>query len=169
MTTTAALYDRDFVRWTEEQAKTLRLAAQTGSNLPLDWENLAEEVESLGVSYRRELGSRIGGIIEHLFKLEHSPATEPRRGWTETVFRERAEVQAIVEEAPSLRTKLPEIVAKELRRRKKLTVALLAEHGEANSAVRSAIAGADYTTDQVLGDWMPQRSDGSSNKLPGAF
>jgi len=35
------LYDEDFVRWTEEQAAALRQAK--GSNLPLDWENLAEE------------------------------------------------------------------------------------------------------------------------------
>ena len=39
-----SLYDRDFVLWTEEQAAALRRAK--GSNLPLDWENLAEEMVS---------------------------------------------------------------------------------------------------------------------------
>ena len=59
----SALYDEDFVRWTEEQAAALRrarsLAARsTGrSNLRLDWENLAEKIESLGKSDRRELRS----------------------------------------------------------------------------------------------------------------
>ena len=54
MTRLNALYDEDFVRWTEEQAaalrraKSLRPAGSRGSNLPLDWENLAEEIESLG-------------------------------------------------------------------------------------------------------------------------
>jgi Domain of unknown function DUF29 len=54
-----ALYDEDFVRWTKEQAAALRRAKNlppagtVGSNLPLDWENLAEEIESLGKSERR--------------------------------------------------------------------------------------------------------------------
>ncbi len=42
----SGLYDQDFVRWTEEQAAALRRAKS--SNQALDWENLAEEIESLG-------------------------------------------------------------------------------------------------------------------------
>jgi Domain of unknown function DUF29 len=155
MTTTADLYEKDFVRWAEEQAKALRLAAETRPNLPIDWENLAEEVEGLGASYRRELATRIGAIIEHLLKLEHSPAIGPRRGWIETVLRERTDVHALLEESPSLRRKLPDIVAAELNRRKKLTVSLLSQYDESDPAVREAVAAAEYTTDQVLGDWLP--------------
>jgi Domain of unknown function DUF29 len=40
----AKLYDTDFVRWTEEQAATLR----AGRFDALDRENLAEEIECLG-------------------------------------------------------------------------------------------------------------------------
>ena len=71
-----ALYDQDFVRWTEEQAAALRRAksllpaATRGSNLLLDWENLAEEIESLGKSDRRELRSQITRVLRHLLKLE---------------------------------------------------------------------------------------------------
>ena len=52
---TAHLYEEDFVRWTEQQSHALREAARLGTNVLLDWENLAEEVESLGASQRREL------------------------------------------------------------------------------------------------------------------
>ncbi len=62
------LYEQDFLLWTKEQATALRRA--TGSNLPLDWENLAEEVESLGASQRTELNSQIRRVLRHLFKLE---------------------------------------------------------------------------------------------------
>jgi Domain of unknown function DUF29 len=79
------LYEEDFVRWAEAQAAGLRRAAETNSNLPLDWMNLAEEVESLGRSQRRELRGRLANIIEHLLKLEYSPRTEPRIGWLETI------------------------------------------------------------------------------------
>jgi hypothetical protein len=44
----ARLYEEDFVRWTEQQSTALRKAAGFRTNLPLDWENLAEEIESLG-------------------------------------------------------------------------------------------------------------------------
>src|SRR3954470_5735337 len=73
-----SLYDRDFFLWTQEQAEALRRAAREGSNLPLDWENLAEEIESLGRSFKNSLQSRIAQIIIHLWKLACSPATEPR-------------------------------------------------------------------------------------------
>ena len=64
------LYEQDFFRWTEEQARGLRAAAAMRLNAPLDWENLAEEIESLGRSDRRELASRVQTVIEHLMKLQ---------------------------------------------------------------------------------------------------
>jgi hypothetical protein len=60
----AQLYEEDFVRWTEQQSRALPEAAGVGTNLPLDWENLAEEIESLGASQRRELRSRLGGTSD---------------------------------------------------------------------------------------------------------
>jgi DNA polymerase III delta prime subunit len=76
------LYDEDFVVWTERQAEILRRLAREGSNLPLDWDNLAEEVESLGKSDRREVESYLERILEHLIKLRYSPsaATPTRLG-----------------------------------------------------------------------------------------
>jgi hypothetical protein len=59
----SAIYDEDFLLWTEEQAAALRRAK--GSDLTLDWENLAEEIESLGKSDRRELRSQITRILRH--------------------------------------------------------------------------------------------------------
>ena len=59
---------------------------------------LAEEIESLGRSQRHELRSRIAVIIEHLLKLEHSPAVNPRRGWIDTIGRERLNVEDLLQE-----------------------------------------------------------------------
>ena len=96
------LYDTDFLRWTAEQAAALR-AAPKDTNLPLDWENLAEEIESLGKSERRELGSQIRRILHHLFKLEASPARPPRAGWRASVKAARADALEVLEQSPSLR------------------------------------------------------------------
>jgi len=71
-------YDEDLAQWCESQARALRDGARAGTNLPIDWENVAEEIESMGKSQGRELASRIAVILLHLMKLETSPATEPR-------------------------------------------------------------------------------------------
>ena len=59
MTDLKTLYEEDTVAWSEQQAAALRAAARGGSNQPLDWENLAEEIESLGKSLRLGLRSQI--------------------------------------------------------------------------------------------------------------
>ena len=78
-------YEEDFVRWTEQQSRALREAAGVGTNLPLDWANLAEEIESLGASQRRELHCRLAVILEHLMKLEHWQSIRGAAGSTLSV------------------------------------------------------------------------------------
>jgi Domain of unknown function DUF29 len=53
-------YDTDLLLWSERQAALLRRAAAGERvNDQVDWENIAEEIESLGKSDRRELTNRI--------------------------------------------------------------------------------------------------------------
>ena len=155
MSDLAQLYEEDFVRWAETQGAALRDAARAGANLPLDWEHLAEEVEDLGRSLRRELRSCIATIIEHLMKLEHSPAAEPRRGWSETVARERDQVERLLEDAPSLRQVIPKVIEGEVPRVAKRVVFDLQSYGETTPAMLTTLAGAAYTEPQILGDWWP--------------
>ena len=152
----APRYDEDFVRWSEEQAAALREAAGSGVNLPLDWENLAEEVESLGRSERHELRNRIATIIEHLLKLEHSPATRPRNGWIATIGRARLQIEDLLESSPSLRREVPAMVASSLPRTAKLVARLLHNRGETAPELTVRLAAANYTPEQVLGDWYPE-------------
>ena len=152
----AQLYEEDFVRWTEEQAAALREAARLGTNLPLDWENLAEEIDSLGRSARRELGSRIATIIEHLIKLRRSPATDPRSGWMDTIDRERDDIELLLRESPSLKPEVARIIAEEGPRALRRAHRSLLRHGEQASAAATLPTGAGYTEEQVRGDWFPE-------------
>ena len=147
----ARLYDEDFVRWSEEQSRALREAARSGVNLPLDWENLAEEVESLGRSQRHELRSRIAVILEHLLKLERSPAADPRSGWMETIARERSEIELLLNDSPSLKGDVARMIAEESLRVARLTSRVLRLQGEDVGN----IAPPTYIEEQVLGDWFP--------------
>lgn len=110
MTKLSELYDHDFVLWTEQQAAALRRV--NDSNLPLDWENLAEEIESLGKSQRAELNSQIRRILRHLFKLEASPAADPCAGWRATIRDARAEIEELLETSPSLRREVEGVIRK---------------------------------------------------------
>jgi len=147
----ADLYEQDFVRWTEQQSSALREAAGVGTNLPLDWENLAEEIESLGASQRRELRSRIGGILEHLLKLEHSPAKDPQRGWIESTANHRSEIELLLNDSPSLRADVARIIAEQAPKVARRTIRMLRLYGEDVSNLELP----NYTEEQVLGDWFP--------------
>src|SRR5437763_14853087 len=107
------LYEDDFFAWTKQQAKALRAAARTRTNRPLDWENLADEIESLGASERSALGSHILRIIQHFAKLEFSPAIEPRNGWRRTIRLARLQIQKRLEATRGWRLGLRRIAEQE--------------------------------------------------------
>jgi uncharacterized protein DUF29 len=150
----SGLYDRDFLLWTEEQATALRRAK--GANLPLDWENLAEEIESLGKSDRRALHSHVRRVLRHLLKLTVSPATAPGRGWRLTIREARKEIAIILRDSPSLRRAVDGIIAEERDLAAELAAADLEEHGELTATAREFLQRARLTADQVLEDWFPE-------------
>jgi Domain of unknown function DUF29 len=146
------LYDEDLLLWSEQQARALRSAAHSGANLPIDWENVAEEIESLGKSLARELASRVSTILIHLMKLEASPAAEPRIGWAETIREQRDQIERALKEAPSLRKAVPDVIMEELDVARKRVRASLADYGEQPAVDLEQLA---YTTEQALGPWLP--------------
>ena len=148
-----SLYEQDFLRWSEEQARIIRDAGRTGTNLPIDWENVAEEIESLGRSQRTELSNRLRVLIAHLMKIEASPATDPRRGWHETVLTQRGDVMGLLDQSPSLRDELPKFIELVTPRARAEASAALALWGEQPKTDLNRLS---YTEDQVLGDWFPQ-------------
>jgi Domain of unknown function DUF29 len=156
MPKTNELYDRDFFLWTQEQAAALRAVRK--SNLPLDWDNLAEEIESLGKSDRRQLRSQIRRILRHLLKLEVSPALDPRGGWCSTIADSRSEIEDVLHDSPSLRREIDRMIAEELDASAKFAAADLRQYGEAAGAVWARLEKGGFTAEQVLGDWFPEAS-----------
>ncbi|MGH7040341.1 MAG: DUF29 domain-containing protein [Stellaceae bacterium] len=152
------LYDEDFVRWTADQAAALRHAKTAGVNLPLDWDNLAEEIESLGRSDRRDLRSQIRRILRHLCKLAASPAEGPRRGWRLTIGEARGEIADVLRDSPSLRREVDQMIAEEMSRAAELAAADFDEHGELAEKIRDQIERIGFTADEVIGDWFPDEA-----------
>ena len=158
MSDPAELYDVDFYRWTQEQAALLRQVPGERINLPIDWNHAADEIEDMGRSDLRAVNSRIGVILEHLVKLEYSPASDPRDGWIETVVRSRGDVSRILDDSPSLRRKLSERWLKEYALARRSAI-----RGLARDSVGSEEIPVDppYTVEQVIDpDWWPGNRHG---------
>ena len=96
--------------------------------------------------------SRVRTIIEHLLKLEHSPATDPRLGWRSTIRAQRTDLLDDV--TPSLRRDLLDELAELYARARHDADGSLRDHGE--HAAADALPGAcPYALDQITGDWLP--------------
>lgn len=149
----ADLYERDFVAWTRQQVAALRRLARSRPNEPLDFAHLIEEIADLGKSERDTVRSHVRTIIEHLLKLRHSRATEPRPGWMSTVGRTRTALEDKL--SPSLRrdlrTRLPRLYA-QARRDAGRDLILF---GEPEAAAELPEA-CPFSLDQLLEhDWYP--------------
>ncbi len=94
-------YDTDVIAWATEQAALLR----SGKLSALDIEHIAEEIEDVGKSERRELASRMALLLAHLLKWEFQ---QERRGssWRRTIKEQRRAIAAHIRETPSLKTSL---------------------------------------------------------------
>ena len=147
-------YDTDIAVWSEHQAALLRrhAAGELVNESDLDWSNIAEEIESLGRSDRRELRNRVATILLHLIKLEASPATEPRAGWRVTVLEQRGGLRDLMNGSPSLRREIAEVIADQIAEARAIAVVSLAGYGE---DLRVDPATLSFTEDQVLGPWLP--------------
>ena len=93
-----SLYESDFHAWTQDQAARLRERASQ-----VDWENVAEEIESLGRSDRRAIRSNLDVVVEHLLKWEYQP--EGRKGgWAGSIREHRRRIALDLADSPSLRS-----------------------------------------------------------------
>ena len=147
-------YDTDIVEWSAHQAELLRrrAAGELVNEAEIDWPNVAEEIDQLGKSQTRELTSRIAAVMLHLMKLEASPATGPRAGWRETISGQRDAIELLLADAPSLRARVPDIIAAGIGRARLRAQEAIADHGE---QPRIGLETVTYSAEQVLGDWFP--------------
>ena len=158
MAKAAKLYDDDFYLWTRNQAEALRRLAAERWNGPLDLEHLAVEVEDLGTSQLSTVRSQIERVIEHLLKLEFSPAADPRRGWLVSVLNARG--HAADRMTAAMRNEIEPALPRLYARARRRAVISLTEHGELDLAAVLPKT-CPYTLDQLLDeDWFPANQHG---------
>jgi hypothetical protein len=145
---TKPLYEADFYVWAREQAALLR----AGRYEELDLQNLIEEVDDLGVSLYRSVRSRVRTIIEHLLKLEHSPAQGPKSLWQDTISVQRTDLGDDL--TPSLRARIEAELPKQYERARAAAARALRRRGE-DTAADALPEACPYTLDQIASDWWP--------------
>lgn len=99
----SGLYEQDFYAWANEQAALLR----SGQLSAADIEHIAEEIESMGKTEKRELVSRLAVLLMHLLKWQFQPAGRSV-SWQLTIKEQRRKVARHLADNPSLKARLSE-------------------------------------------------------------
>lgn len=109
MPDTATPYQTDWYAWTQDQARRLRELPPAARSNGLDVENLAEEVESMGVSQRQAVRSYLEQLFIHLLKMEFHPARDAWLHWNTEIEGFRIRLSGEFDDSPSLRSHLPDL------------------------------------------------------------
>jgi len=95
-----SLYEQDILLWVKDTSAKLK--ARDFENL--DLENLIEEVESLGISQRKELLSRLTVLLAHILKRIYVNLPHDYNGWERTMFTQGIQLRVLLKKVPSLKT-----------------------------------------------------------------
>jgi hypothetical protein len=100
VTTNTDVYATDLYAWCLTTAQLVR----TGQWEEIDAAALAEELESLGKSLRRELESRLLGLVMHLLKWQCQPGRRHEgHSWYDSIREHRNEIASLLRDNPSLK------------------------------------------------------------------
>ena len=99
------LYDTDILMWSERQSQLLRrLASGERVNDQVDWQNVVEEIESVGNEQLHAVTSLLVQALVHMLKAEAWPFSREVPHWQSEARRFRGD--AADRFAPSMRQKI---------------------------------------------------------------
>ena len=99
-------YNKDFYAWLIHNANLLRNRQFTD----IDCEHIAEELEAMSKSEKRELMSRLTVLLAHLLKWQFQPARRSR-SWKNTILTQRLDISELLDDSPSLQYDLDDKIA----------------------------------------------------------
>lgn len=97
----ATVYKTDVMALPKEQANLLRSGKLSAYNI----EHIAEKIEGMGKSERRELANRKALLLSHLLKCPYQPERQ-RGSWQRTIKEKRKAIARRIKNTPSLKTSL---------------------------------------------------------------
>ena len=140
-----SLYETDYVAWLEEQVAHLR----AGRLSALDVQNVADELESLMKSERRQLRNRLEVLVHHLLKWDHQPHQRSNR-WRATVQEQRTRIRVLLDDSPSLKQDVPIFMAERYATARRNAAA------QTGLPLDTFPESCPFTVDEILNDeWLP--------------
>jgi hypothetical protein len=102
MSDRSSLYDRDFQLWIEATVQQLRKRDFTS----VDWENVIEEIESIGRNNQRELKWLLTRLLAYLLRLVYLKTENEgdANELKEESLSVRFKIESILEDSPSLQS-----------------------------------------------------------------
>ena len=100
------LYDQDYYLWLENTVEQLK---QKKLNR-IDWDNLIEEIESLGKSQKNALESNLRILLMHLLKWQYQ-RDRRSNSWSYTITEHNIRINKAFKDSPSLKRYFIEIFA----------------------------------------------------------
>lgn len=98
-------HNKDFHAWCLDQVTFLERRELQN----IDWENLIQEIQSMGASERQELENRLCVLFAHLLKWIYQKDYRSN-SWKQTIKEQRRKVLRKMENFPSLKSHLTKIV-----------------------------------------------------------
>lgn len=95
------LYQKDYYGWLQINAQLIREKKFS----EIDAENIAEELESMGKSEKRELSNRLTFLLMHLLKWQYQ-TVKRSTSWRNTIAVQRIDIQELLEDSPSLKNEI---------------------------------------------------------------
>ena len=108
----------------------------------------------MAIATRSAVRSRTRTIIEHLLKLQHSPAVGPRHGWRRTVRVQRSELRDDL--TPTLRRQLEDDLAELYRDGPGERAQTICRATASQQRPTPCRATAPTAWSQILSDWLPE-------------
>ena len=142
------LYDTDYNLWLDETVKQL----QAKDFDAIDWENLIEEIASLGRSEKRRIESLLTRLFEHLLKLGYweTERNYNQNHWKREIFNFRKQINKELKASLSLKNYLNEVFEECYQDGRKLVS--LASELPLNTFPTSSIGDAEQILDE---NWLP--------------
>jgi uncharacterized protein YeeX (DUF496 family) len=96
-----ATYEQDFYAWLITSAQLIK--EKRFSELDID--NIAEELEGIARSDKRQLINRFAVLLAHLLKWQYQPERRSK-SWERTIREQRKRIILLLEDSPSLKDEL---------------------------------------------------------------
>ena len=119
------LYREDAWSWAQEQAGALRRRDVAA----IDWENVIEEIETLGRSEEHAWTSLCTNVVSHLLKIEHSGRDEGVNHWAREIRGYRQGMYRRVRSNPGMKGRLEAMLEEAWEDGREAAVGKLAEYG----------------------------------------